>query len=241
MEIRRLHANLNDFNDGVFEISGDEFNYAVKVLRQKQGFSVIVNVGDGYDYLGVITEIKKDRLCVKVSEKVENPATPKNKITLYQGSCKLGKNDFIVQKAVELGVDKFVPFVSRNCAETKFASDRANKIALESAKQCGSAYLTEVENVISFDDMLKRFSTFDNVLFAYEYEKKNRIKDCDLSGKNIALVVGAEGGFTEEEAQEAKDNRAQIVTLGKRILRAETASIVSCALLLDRLGELDYD
>ena len=78
MEIRRLHANLNDFNDGVFEISGDEFNYAVKVLRQKQGFSVIVNVGDGYDYIGVITEIKKDRLCVKVSEKVENPATPKN-------------------------------------------------------------------------------------------------------------------------------------------------------------------
>lgn len=108
MEIRRLHANLNDFNDGVFEISGDEFNYAVKVLRQKQGFSVIVNVGDGYDYIGVITEIKKDRLCVKVSEKVENPATPKNKITLYQGSCKLGKNDFIVQKAVELGVSRVV-------------------------------------------------------------------------------------------------------------------------------------
>lgn len=108
MEIRRLHAHLNDFNDGVFEISGDEFNYAVKVLRQKQGFSVIVNVGDGYDYIGVITEIKKDRLCVKVSEKVENPATPKNKITLYQGSCKLGKNDFIVQKAVELGVSRVV-------------------------------------------------------------------------------------------------------------------------------------
>lgn len=67
-----------------------------------------MNVGDGYDYIGVITEIKKDRLCVKVSEKVENPATPKNKITLYQGSCKLGKNDFIVQKAVELGVSRVV-------------------------------------------------------------------------------------------------------------------------------------
>lgn len=117
MEIRRLHANLNDFNDGVFEISGDEFNYAVKVLRQKQGFSVIVNVGDGYDYIGVITEIKKDRLFVKVSEKVENPATPKNKITLYQGSCKLGKNDFIVQKAVELGVSSIVFFTSDFVAE----------------------------------------------------------------------------------------------------------------------------
>lgn len=73
MEIRRLHANLNDFNDGVFEISGDEFNYAVKVLRQKQGFSVIVNVGDGYDYIGVITEIKKRPFMCKSVGKGRKP------------------------------------------------------------------------------------------------------------------------------------------------------------------------
>ena len=153
MEIRRLHANLNDFNDGVFEISSDEFNYAVKVLRQKQGFSVIVNVGDGYDYIGVITEIKKDRLCVKVSEKVENPATPKNKITLYQGSCKLGKNDFIVQKAVELGVSRVVFFTSDFVTEKDVNLERLNKIAKEALKQCDRA-----------DEVTVEFMTFENAV-----------------------------------------------------------------------------
>lgn len=79
MEIRRLHANLNDFNDGVFEISGDEFNYAVKVLRQKQGFSVIVNVGDGYDYIGVITEIKKTVYVSKCRKRSKTPRRRKIK------------------------------------------------------------------------------------------------------------------------------------------------------------------
>ena len=92
-----------------------------------------------------------------------------------------------------------------------------------------------------FQDVVKSLGDFDKVLFAYEGEKKNRIKDCDLSVKKIALIVGAEGGFTPEEAQFAKESGAQIVTLGRRILRAETASIVASALLLDTLGELDYE
>ena len=145
------------------------------------------------------------------------------------------------KKAVELGIDEVRPFFSHNTAETKFSVDRANKIALEAAKQCGSAYLTQVKDLCDFSKVIDDFKNFDKVLFAYEYEKKNRIKDCDLEGKNIALIVGAEGGFTAEEAAKAKDNGAQIVTLGRRILRAETASIVASTLLLDTLGELDYE
>ena len=240
MEIRRFFVNPEAIVGNTVTVCGDEFLHMTKVLRYKVGYKAIVCANDGLERLCTIKSVSKDQAELTVDE-VRVQDKKNVHLTLFAGVLKNNKLDIVVQKAVELGVDKFVPFVSRNCAETKFASDRANKIALESAKQCGSAYLTEVENVISFDDMLKRFSTFDKVLFAYEYEKKNRIKDCDFSGKNIALVVGAEGGFTEEEAQEAKDNRAQIVTLGKRILRAETASIVSCALLLDRLGELDYD
>lgn len=162
-------------------------------------------------------------------------------ITLYAGLLKNNKLDFAIQKAVELGVDKVRPFLSHNTAETKFSQDRASKIALEAAKQCGSAYLTEVEPLCDFKDVIEECKNFDAVLFAYEFEKKNRIKDCDLQGKSIALIVGAEGGFTEDEAKAAKDCGAQIVTLGRRILRAETASIVASTLLLDALGELDYE
>lgn len=240
MEIRRFFVSPDAICDGVVTICGDEFLHMTKVLRYKAGYKAIVCANDGIERLCTVKSVLKDSAILTVDE--QNVQDKKNvHVTLFAGVLKNNKLDFAVQKAVELGVDVFVPFVSQNCAETKFATERANKIALESAKQCGSAYLTEVENVISFDDMLKRFSAFDRVLFAYENEKKNRIKDCDLAGKRIALVVGAEGGFTWEEAEKAKAAGAQIVTLGKRILRAETASIVSCALLLDTLGELDYD
>lgn len=232
MEIRRLHANLNDFNDGVFEISGDEFNYAVKVLRQKQGFSVIVNVGDGYDYIGVITEIKKDRLFVKVSEKVENPATPKNKITLYQGSCKLGKNDFIVQKAVELGVSRVVFFTSDFVIEKDVNLERLNKIAKEALKQCDRA-----------DEVTVEFTTFENAVNVAENGIIFFEGDCDLSVNDIpsdvkSYFVGSEGGFSEKEIALAKENGIKTVSLGKRILRAETASVVATTLVQLKTGGL---
>lgn len=240
MEIRRFFVNADDINDGSVNISGDEFLHLTKVLRYKVGYKAIVCANDGIERLCTITSIDRD--CATLSVDEQHVADcKKHDITLFAGVLKNNKLDVALQKCVELGVDVFVPFVSKNCAESKYPLDRARRIALESAKQCGSAYLTQVENAISFDDMTERFADFDQVLFAYEYEKKNRIKDCDLTGKSIALVVGAEGGFTAEEVQKAKECGAQIVTLGKRILRAETASIVSSALLLDELGELDYD
>lgn len=240
MEIRRFFVKPEDICESVVTMKGDEFLHMTKVLRYKVGYKAIVCANDGLERLCTIKFVGKDFAELVVDE-VRVQDRKNVCVTLFAGILKNNKLDFAVQKAVELGIDVFVPFVSQNCAETKFSTERANKIALESAKQCGSAYLTTVEDAVTFDEMLKKFSDFDKVLFAYEYEKKNRIKDCDLSGKRIALIVGAEGGFTQEEAKKAKENGAQIVTLGKRILRAETASIVSAALLLDTLGELDYD
>ncbi len=240
MEIRRFFVNPSDINDGVITIFGDEFLHMTKVLRYKAGYKAIVCANDGIERLCTIERVERDFALLKVDE--ERVQDSKNThVTLYAGLLKNNKLDFAIQKAVELGVDKIVPFISQNTAESKFALDRARKIALESAKQCGSAYLTVVDDVKTFDEVLCDFSSFDNVLFAYEDEKKHRIKDANLSVKSIALIVGSEGGFTSLETQMAKDKGAEIVTLGKRILRAETASIVSATLLLDALGELDYE
>lgn len=241
MEIRRFFVSPHNVGaNGRIVVDGDEFLHMTKVLRYKVGYKAVVCANDGTERLCTIDEIGKDSAILSVDEQrfVDRKRVH---ITLFAGLLKNNKLDFAIQKAVELGVDKIRPFLSHNTAETKFSQERANKIALEAAKQCGSAYLTEVEPLCDFGEVLAECKNFDTVLFAYEYEKKNRIKDCDLKGKNIALIVGAEGGFTEDEAQSAKDVGAFIVTLGRRILRAETASIVSCALLLDTLGELDYD
>lgn len=240
MEIRRFFVDNSDICNNVVTLTGDEFSHMVKVLRYKVGFKAVVCANDGIERLCTVNEIGKDFATLVIEQ--ENVQDVKNAhVTLFAGLLKNNKLDFVVQKSVELGVDEIIPFASHNCAETKFSKDRAEKIALEAAKQCGSAYLSKVGPLENFDEVLARFKEFDTILFAYENEKKNRIKDCRFEGKKVALVVGPEGGFTPDETEKAKECGATIVTLGRRILRAETASIVSCALLLDHLGELDYE
>jgi 16S rRNA (uracil1498-N3)-methyltransferase len=240
MEIRRFFVDKKDIVDGKITLTGDEFYHMTKVLRYKVGYKAVILANDGIERHSVVEEIGKDSAILAVENEVV--ADRKNAtITLYAGLLKNNKLDFVVQKGVELGVDNIVPFISQNSAETKFNSERANKIALESAKQCGSVYLSKVDDLVDYDKVIDDFKCYDKVIFAYENEKTNRIVDAVKGAKNLAIVVGPEGGFTPEETERAIENGATVVTLGRRILRAETASIVSATLALESLGELDYD
>ena len=198
MEIRRFLTSSDKIKHDVAEISGDEFTYAVKVLRQKTGFTVIVNTGDGYDRIGEISEITKDKLTVKIRETVKNEATPDKKITLYQGSCKQGKNDFIVQKAVELGISRIVFFKSDFVTEKEVNVERLRKIATEALKQCGRADSVEVE----FTDYFSAVDNCENAVIFYEGECENTLSD--IGNDVSALFVGSEGGFSEREVGYAR-------------------------------------
>lgn len=240
MEIRRFFVDKKDIIDNTVTLTGDEFYHMTKVLRYKVGYKAVILANDGIERHSVVEEIGKDYAVLTIENEMKvdfKNAT----VTLYAGLLKNNKLDFVVQKGVELGVDNIVPFTSQNSAETKFNADRANKIALESAKQCGSVYLSKVSDLVDFDKVLDDFKDYDKVIFAYENEKVNRIADAVKGVKNLAIVVGPEGGFTELETEKAINSGATIVTLGRRILRAETASIVSATLALEALGELDYE
>ena len=232
MEIRRFLTSSDKIMNDVAEISGDEFTYAVKVLRQKTGFTVIVNTGDGYDRIGEISEITKDKLTVKIRETVKNEATPDKKITLYQGSCKQGKNDFIVQKAVELGISRIVFFKSDFVTEKEVNVERLRKIATEALKQCGRADSVEVE----FTDYFSAVDNCENAVIFYEGECENTLSDIGIDVS--ALFVGSEGGFSEREVGYARDRGIKTITLGKRILRAETASVVAMSMIQYLTGGL---
>lgn len=240
MEIRRFFVDKSMVQDGKVTLRGDEFLHMTKVLRYKVGFKAVVCLGDGVDNYCTVEEIGKDYAVLSVDESVV--ADKKNaRLTLYAGLLKNNKLDFVIQKAVELGVDRVVPFVSANSAESKFSKERGERIALEAAKQCGSSYLSIVDDLKTFDEVLQDIKGFDKVLLAYEGERHNSLKTSSLTASNVALIVGPEGGFKLGEVDMAKKCGADVITLGRRILRAETASIVLCALTLDKLGELDYD
>lgn len=229
-----------DVRGDTVTVTGGEFVHMTRVLRMKPGYKAVVCADDGKERLCTVKEIGSGYALLSQDE-VRDADRKKVSLTLFTGLLKNSKLDFVVQKAVELGVDKIVPFVSAYTAEKKFNAERANKIALEAAKQCGSVWLSRVEEPVTFDEVTAEFGKFDTVLFAYESDRLHSLKNTEIRGTSLALVVGSEGGFRPDEAERAVACGAKAITLGRRILRAETAGIVGAALVLDAAGELDYD
>lgn len=240
MELRRFFVTPEDVRGDTVTVTGGEFVHMTRVLRMKPGYKAVVCADDGKERLCTVKEIGSGYALLSQDE-VRDADRKKVSLTLFTGLLKNSKLDFVVQKAVELGVDKIVPFVSAYTAEKKFNAERANKIALEAAKQCGSVWLSRVEEPVTFDEVTAEFGKFDTVLFAYESDRLHSLKNTEIRGTSLALVVGSEGGFRPDEAARAVACGAKAITLGRRILRAETAGIVGAALVLDAAGELDYD
>ena len=221
-------------------IEGEEFRHAVSVLRIKEGENIILCDNSGYEYLAVVGKINKKDLTVKPIEKSLSVTETKNSVTLIAGYLKGDKTELVVQKAVELGVKKIVVFSSEY--SSAYMNDnklsRLNKVSIESAKQCGRAIAPEVVYAENFELALKMGDDAENKLFACEFADKNCANLTNLEG-SCSIVIGSEGGFSKEESELAFAMGYQTVFLGKRILRAETASIVLTGIVMHALGELE--
>ena len=157
--------------------------------------------------------------------------------------------DFALQKAVELGINRIVPVVSQNVV-VKFDAKKCRakrvrwqKIADEAAKQCGRTELVTVEDVMELRDLLfekKHAKDFGTLLFCYENEERRSAKKAlrELADEKISILIGSEGGFTPEEAERVKASGAETISLGRRILRAETAAMTALAIVQYEKGDL---
>lgn len=221
-------------------IDGEEFRHAVSVLRIKENEQIIVCDNSGYEYIGTVTAINKKEMTVSVTEKRESDTEAKACVTLIAGYLKGDKTELVVQKAVELGVKKIVVFDSE--FSSAYINDnklsRLNRVSVEAAKQCGRAIAPPVSYAESFEKALVAGEDCDNKLFACEFATQNEVDFASLKG-DTAIVVGSEGGFSVAESELAKEKGYKTLYLGKRILRAETASIALCGIIMHRLGELD--
>ena len=226
------------------EITGENANHIVGALRMKIGEKITL-CDDGRNYECEITEIGKGFAKAKVIDCNMNFSEPDVNITLYQCVPKGDKLEFVIQKADELGINEIVPVLSSRCvsrpdskkAEKKNA--RYNKIALSACEQSGRGKIVNVREQIEFKKAVGEIKNYDLAVLFYEGggQPLKAIIDKEKH-KNICIFIGPEGGFSDDEVTAFKQNGAETATLGKRILRTETAplaAIVSIMLLTDNM------
>ncbi len=222
--MRRFYGERKD---EYFFISDDENNHLRNVLRLNVGDKIICFNGDGKEYVCEIVSCLKKSTQAVIIESGICKTTPLNHITLYIASCKREKLELIIQKAVELGIYEVVIFPSAYSVAKFDLHNRARfeTIVINALKQCERCDSVSVRILPSFDSMLDELSNFEKVFFAYEREENQQ--KYDFNYKNFAIIVGCEGGFEKGEVEKLKEiKNVTAISLGKRILRCETAGIV---------------
>lgn len=243
---RRFILNEKDIvseNDNCIKIVGNEVKH-IQVLRHNIGDEIVIN-----EYICKINEMGREYITLEkiaISPKI---GEPKINVTLYMAMLKGDKMDLVIQKAVELGVKNIVPFISKNVVvklddkSKQKKKEKFQKQADEACKQCGRSDKVLVEDILEFTDIFDKISNENIVIFAYEKEENKTLKDilstCDtFNVKDISVIVGAEGGFTEGEADSLKyTENVECVSLGSRILRAETAAINLLSIIMYELDK----
>jgi len=226
-----FYAPPQNIVNGMVQLRGAEVRHVVKVMRKGPGDTIKFVDGMGTEYLARISEVKKDRLIGEVMESRPSDAEPKTRVTLAPGLIKGQRMDFLIEKATELGAHEFWPVIcERSVRRLNRAKDRWQKVALSALKQCGRAYLPRVLDPIKFEDVIKRRQKFAYGLVA-DPRARRTLKDIKVS-ESVIVLLGPEGGFTEEELETAERAGFIPFSMGKRILRADTASIVALAMIL---------
>ncbi len=219
--------------NGVFEIRGDDARHISFSLRMRPGELLTVCDGEGVDYECKIVSMDGESVRLEVLSSCQTQAEPPLDICLYQSVPKGDKFEYIVQKAVELGVSRIVPVYSSRCIVKPDAKSeekkvlRLSRIAYEAAKQCGRGRVPQVMPYMTYAEAVR--SCGENAFICYENEKSFSLKSYvqTLSEKNekcLSFFVGPEGGYSEQEIALAAENGIPAVELGPRILRCETAS-----------------
>ena len=220
-------------------LTENEFRHAKNVLRLACGDEVTLLDGSGKAYTAIVSRVEKARMLLHVTGEQTENTEPMSAMCLIVGLLKGDKTELVVQKATELGAGKVVVFSSRYSSaymnENKL--ERLKRVAQEVAKQCRRTRAPEILYRDTLEKALAEGDNFDCKLFACEFLSGNEGTMSEVKG-SCALVVGSEGGFSEEEFALAKAMGYRGITLGKRILRAETAAIAVLSVAAYFLGEL---
>ncbi len=245
---RRFFIDPNQIENGTVTITGESARQLSKVLRLKEGDFICLLDGSGNEHDAIISGITREAVSARIVGSNCCPREPRVKLTLAICLPKGDKLELIVQKCAELGISKYIIVNSdRTVAKVEPSKlidrlTRWQKIALEAAEQCGRAVAPRVEGLVEFKDLSEEIGNHELSLIAWEEEDGQSLKEVlrtNIDAQSVLLIVGPEGGLTEHEVNIAKAAGAKSVSLGKRLLRVETAAISAIAAIMYELeGEL---
>ena len=244
----RFYVEETAIAEDKIHITGEDVNHIKNVLRMKKGEKLIICNGQGVDYYCIIDDVCDKEIIVAVNEQKESEAELLTKIYLFQGLPKKDKMELIIQKAVELGAYEVVPVMMKRTIvklEDKKKElkklERWQAIAQGAAKQSGRGVIPSIHEVMTFKQAVDFAKTLDMILVPYECatgiaHTKELVKQC-VGKKSVGIFIGPEGGFESDEIEMAQQVGFEIVTLGKRILRTETAGLAMLANLMFELQQ----
>lgn len=232
-------------------IVGQDVNHIKKVLRAKIGDELqVCNSQNGENFLCEIQDLENENIICKIKEKIKKQVESNVEVTIFQGLPKADKMEFIIQKAVELGVYDITPVEMKRCVVKLNEKDKSKKIerwqkiSEVAAKQCGRDIIPQINNIINIKNICNLIQEYDMVLVAYENEEKNTLKEQlenikkqnnSKSKVKIGIIIGPEGGLEEKDVETLKENGAKVITLGRRILRTETVALNVLSIIMYEL------
>jgi len=246
MSANRFFVSTSDLEGDRVRLSREQAHQVHQVLRLKPGDTVVVLDGQGMEYEVRLTAVGKSEAVGQITASRKTTGEPAAELTLFQSLLVREKFEWVLQKGTEIGVAEFVPILtSRGLVRTKEIYegklDRWSRIVTEAAEQSHRGRVPKIEPIIPFADVFSRFVGFDRFLIAAPSQSATLhevLRGIGHPDPAIALLIGPEGGFTDEEVALAREKGAIPVGLGPRILRTETAAVVASALILYELGEM---
>ncbi len=236
--MQKFFVEENQIENDKIVIIGEDVKHISSVLRMQKGEQILIGSKETLEtYLTEIKQIEKEKVVAKIIEKLDTQTESNVEIDLYQGLPKADKMELIIQKTTEIGISKVIPVDMVRCIvkldekDAKKKIERWQKVAEGAAKQSKRSKIPEIKNKIKIKDLENIISQYDAFIVAYEEENeitlKQELKKLKEQEKyKIGILVGPEGGITKEEIEKLTSYNAKVVTLGKRILRTETAPIV---------------
>ena len=243
MTVRRFYAPPDQFSAGTITLDEDETRHLRDVLRLKEGDAANVFDGEGKEFVCTITSVEKRRSTLTIDQEV-SPSSPESPLDLSIASVLLkgDKLDLVVQKAVELGVNRFFPLTSARCdvkvGDAAKRADRWRRIAMEATKQCGRARLMHVGDVTEYSKLLDETNE-PGLTRIHFSERGGESFDAAAGSKRILAFIGPEGGWDDAELERAKAAGVRSVTFGGRIMKADTAAITIASILQHRFGDVN--